>query len=326
MKNISKSILSIFIIALSLTSCSSDSKETNKPQAPPTPGSVKDVYVCGYEKKAPSGNLVATYWKNGIPVYLTDGSRNARLFDIEVVENDVYACGFEYNPSISSITPKYWKNGFPIDLSTKIGIANCIAVSDNNIYIGGDVSGKPVYWLNDAADRKDLSTNFGTVKDIKFIETASGTTVYSVGKDDNKAVYWKNSDVKVLLSTSGSANSLQIVNTDLYITGQNIDVLGYWKNTTFTPGVGFYGINVVNNDVYTCSANGTGNATYWKNTTPNVINTNISSVANDIVVANGNVYTCGALSSKAIYWINNTAFPLSAVNSESYRIFLTYYF
>ena len=215
MKNISKSILLLFTIAVISTSCSSDS-DNNKPIVPPTPGSVKDIYVCGTEKKSDAGNNIATYWKNGVAVYLSDGTKNEGLIDIEVVGDDVYACGYERNATNTQSIPKYWKNEIPIILSSLFGNANCIAVSENNVYIGGSAGDKAVFWINDAANKNILgATSYptNTINDIKIVKTASGTDIYYVGLDDSKAVYWKNSTKTTL--TDGYATAAQIVGSDI---------------------------------------------------------------------------------------------------------------
>jgi len=64
-----------------------------------------DVYMAGRQ------SLSATYWKNGVPVLLTDGSKPAFAHSIALYGNDVYVVGNEYNGSVK--IGKYWKNGVP---------------------------------------------------------------------------------------------------------------------------------------------------------------------------------------------------------------------
>lgn len=58
-----------------------------------------DVYVTGYEYNT------AVYWKNGIPVDLTNGATEAKATSICISGSDVYISGYDNR------SPKYWKNG-----------------------------------------------------------------------------------------------------------------------------------------------------------------------------------------------------------------------
>ena len=52
-----------------------------------------DIYVGGTIPNALSGYFVATYWKNGTSVSLTDGTTDAVVRDMFVFNSDVYATG-----------------------------------------------------------------------------------------------------------------------------------------------------------------------------------------------------------------------------------------
>ncbi len=81
-----------------------------------------DVYLAGF---VDNGTFdVATYWKNGVPVSLEDGTTNAIINSIAVIGNDVYAVGFEttlHNPIMGEPFWGYaailWKNGVRIVLN-----------------------------------------------------------------------------------------------------------------------------------------------------------------------------------------------------------------
>ena len=80
----------ILIYVISFFSCQ---KERNAWNSGNNNRSQVDIYVA--ELKSNGVHEVATYWKNGNLVSLTDGSRNAKILSIAVSDNDTYACGYE---------------------------------------------------------------------------------------------------------------------------------------------------------------------------------------------------------------------------------------
>src|SRR5438552_11495612 len=98
----------LILLVLGLYSCQKEIKYTGTVANPRV-----NIYVAGFEYNGT--HTVAKYWKNGNPVRLTDGSKDAEILSIFVSGNDVYASGYESNGSFE--VAKYWKNGIPVTLT-----------------------------------------------------------------------------------------------------------------------------------------------------------------------------------------------------------------
>ena len=112
-----------------------------------------DVYACGYTGSL-TGKYVATYWKNGVEIKLTDGTTDALINCIGSIGNDVYMGGFQASASGKSIA-MLWRNGNPVPLTDGTDYAGVYAISvhGNDVYLAGnkgnsDGSISAVYWKN----------------------------------------------------------------------------------------------------------------------------------------------------------------------------------
>jgi len=124
-------------------------------------GSGSDIYIGGWELSEvitsdtiPPGVVrVAKYWKNGVPVSLSDGTENAVINSVFIDGSDVYAAGYEneYVDNLYYISnAKYWKNGVSVTLTdgTYNATALSIAVSGTDVYVSGNGKNGAVYWKN----------------------------------------------------------------------------------------------------------------------------------------------------------------------------------
>ena len=113
-----------------------------------------DVYACGYTSVS-TGKYVATYWKNGKEIKLTDGSTYAQVRCIGILGSDVYMGGY-VNDLNGNAVATVWKNGTPTSLTDNSGYAEieAIAIKGNDIYLAGykensdKATTSMVYWKN----------------------------------------------------------------------------------------------------------------------------------------------------------------------------------
>ena len=253
--------------------------------------SANDVYVCGtYAGRA-------AYWKNTLPVPLSDQIVPSYASSIVVSGGDVYVAG--------SLNGKatYWKNNQPIVLLDTDSFAAGIAVSGNNVYVAGFLSNKTVYWKNGQMVTLGDTTNGFWAKGI----CVSGNDVYVADQRPGDlgffTEYWKNG---------------QSVKLDI-------------DNHVILQGNFPVGITVSNNDVYLVTTlshlSNTGGGTdsfivYWKNGQPSTINTQIYAYATGIAVLGSDVYVSGYEISNgkyiARYWRNGRGVSLSDGNYDEF--------
>lgn len=216
-----KNIL-IVITVFCVLSCSSDNSSNEETKA-----TVKDIYVCGYEKKTNEGKFIATVWKNGVATSLTDGTKNADAYDIFVAGKNIYVVGSELNSNGDPVA-KIWINGAPQILTDEPNsYGEKVIVSNNDIYV--------LFYVleNDSYVRKIW-------KDGVISETQGGVTnfavnngdVYMVGYDGQYAMLWKNGVGSKLTNGefSSVANDIEIKDNNVYIVGSEQSNAKLWKN------------------------------------------------------------------------------------------------
>jgi hypothetical protein len=197
------------------------------------------------------------YWKNGNPVYLTDGSAHATASSIVVRNADVYVAGNSTHANGNTVAT-YWKNGIATQISSKVTFAHGMFVSGSDVYLTGSERntgpgvGFPTYWKNETATYLGPGLGGAAGYDI----TVVGNDVYTVGVEDNAqavrlAKYWKNSSPVTLSDGSrpSFAQAIDVIGDDVYVVGHEYNgasrtVVKLWKNglsTAITDGGYFAG-------------------------------------------------------------------------------------
>ena len=292
-----------------------------------------DVYVAGVDSLFDwsvffySTYGIPVYWKNGKPVYYTDGTISysgtaAEATSIVVIGNDVYMTGYgRFCGSLRcSDHGLFWKNGISQSLNLP-DYPGSLAVSNNDIYIAGSslylegTGGDAAYLKNEV--KIDLPS--GSAGSLSTAIAVSGNDVYVAGigitgniytgPQKYIAKYWKNSQPVILTDGTNSAQtwSIAVAGNDAFVAGME------WNGRSYQDADG--------------NPNKKSVAKYWKNSQPVILSdgtndawtTSIAVSGNDVYVAgmewNGKSYqdANGYLLKKSIakYWKNGNPVNLT---------------
>lgn len=114
-----------------------------------------DIYTAGYT--IDTKLCKATYWKNGVPTYITNGSSNENIYAMALKDQAVYTAG--HITANGKVVATCWKNTTPyanlaLEANTTSSDATGIAVvgDGNDVYVSGYIyngtSSKAVSWKN----------------------------------------------------------------------------------------------------------------------------------------------------------------------------------
>jgi hypothetical protein len=280
-----------------------------------------DVYTVGY-RKIDDGETYATLWKNNEETKLTPLVQYAEATCITSESNDIYVGGFSLNTSDDEFVAKYWKNGVETILTdgTHSAVVSSIAVSNGDVYCGGyewSINGNKIakYWKNGVATTLTIDNNDGEVKDIKIYNGDVYCVGYKINSGDiQEARLWING-TSTLLTKYASATSIIINGDDIYIGGfMESDGLKatYWKNgvpTILTTNSGAITDLFLDKSTLYFSGNeaigGYLIAKLWKDEVETVLSPEgETNEANDIFVADNNVYVSGYINGNYAFWKN----------------------
>jgi hypothetical protein len=237
---------------------------------------------------------------------------------------NVFVVGEEFDQTTSKFIAKLWKNAVGTNLGNENTVlenaeVNSVIVVGDKVYITGyanSVNGSPASscprpFLYNLPYGINLETMYCTGT-IAYSTCSSGTNLYTVGKENDRAVLWKNGINHRLPSPIGSrsaAFSVSTLNTDIYTVGyESINytaaIAKVWKNDIptsltdgITPGLA-KSIFISGSDIYIVGTHG-GFIKVWKNNilVSSIAGGSLPNIGNCIYVFENDVYICGSGSS-----------------------------
>ncbi len=203
------------------------------------------VYVAGlsYIDQDSSGywNTIATYWENGVPTNLTNGTLSTAASVIAVAGNgDIYVAGTT-TPNTTGITiATYWKNGVAApnltDGTQSTQVTGIAIDSSGNVYITGYATTTTpavevgILWKNGVA------TYPTSAEVLTGIAIDSSDNVYVSGYSTNYGgALWKNGTETPIGDGDLEANAIAIdASGNIYVTCHTPGGPSLWKNGPIT--------------------------------------------------------------------------------------------
>jgi hypothetical protein len=183
-------------------------------------------------------------WKNGFLL----NSDLPNIFWVQKTTSygsNIYFLGID-----ASNKAAYWENGLQKNIipnETQAISAYCLAVSSNNVYIGGtDSNSVATIWTNGSPENLHSSIPGSYVTYVTSL-FASGNDIYAVASLQAPAsningnysyfqstpAYWKNGiehDLPLNGDSYGSANTVFVNGSDIYVCGNTPSGAVYWEN------------------------------------------------------------------------------------------------
>lgn len=224
-------------------------------------GAGNDIYISGATLNSNSWGII-TYWKNGVPVQLSDPAAQHNSFakSIAVSGNKVVIAGYAfYNTEcpdycFGRFRGSYWvdNNGavthHPLYNAISSTEAFGVAFSGSDILVAGSRANNNfgrwgILWKNDFTNETVLTNTTQFYRSMAI--AVGGTDVYAAGYGScpdigciTTAFLWKNNSANPVALTNGStdavATGIAIANGIVYVCGseknsQGIYVARYWK-------------------------------------------------------------------------------------------------
>ncbi len=305
---------------------------------------VPTIYIAGSENNNATG--VAKYWKNGVPVPLTDGTMAAAAYSIFVTGNDIYTAGYEFSGNTQ--LAKYWKNGTGVTLGTDASEAKSIFADGGDVYVCGHELKNGFdygrYWKNGVGYKLSGISNdggpaaydsAGAIGNSIFLKDGN---MYIMGwcptwNGKRVPVRWINGEGHALTDNIRRSyiNGSCLSGNDIYAAGTQENAVTalamacYWKNdapTLLTSGdttvAVALSVAVSGNDVYVAGyeyayyTGGRPIAKYWKNGVPVLLSDGTKDAyAYSIAVYGNDVYVAGSEDKTAKYWKNGVSVNLT---------------
>ncbi|MEM6895493.1 MAG: IPT/TIG domain-containing protein [Bacteroidota bacterium] len=282
----------------------------------------RSIYVTGYDSS--NDKDIATIWKNGVPIYLTDGENDARATSVFVTDTDVYVSGYETSDNNIDVA-KVWKNGELLyNVSGNSSRANSIFIFENDVYFSGVQNGNAAYWQNGLG----AYLNGGTPGEA-FGLFVNDNSIYVSGNVENSPAIWTGTEKNELTYNQNFfsiALDIAATDTDTYAVGFDYvenPILAItatiWKNggepqyLETTDRSIARSIFIDNDDVYVVGGNAVNNIelpVLWKNNDTPVVLDFEGGSANSVYVYKGDVYIAGYNTKEAQVWENDIQMPL----------------
>lgn len=214
-----------------------------------------DVWAAGFfrhpkSEAGPFQRDIATLWKNGREIRLTDGSNYAKAWDVHVAAGKVYAVGEATNADgfavatmwVNGNTSDDWSGATATNLSDGTGhaYAEAMCIDGTDIYIvgngsrGNDQKHYAAYWQNGAMSYLSDLESYAVSVSVSggHVYVAGWEYVMLDGRPCAVATLWVDGTPQHLTAEKKSSQARCVVAKDgnVYVSGFLGDVATIWKN------------------------------------------------------------------------------------------------